>query len=127
MTEVKIQTREEQIQEASEKAVDKVLIDQEGYHNGFIDGAKWADNHIDLRKLDHITEQLKNHQSSVDYYSKERKDLMAKVEKYDSDRRIFLTALMRIASFQEGPVVNSTFDEPASAKIAREAMLQVEI
>ena len=32
------------------------------------------------------------------------------------------TALRQIASFREGQVVTSSFDDPASAKIAREAL-----
>jgi hypothetical protein len=36
-------------------------------------------------------------------------------------------ALTRIASYKEGPEVNSSFDEPESAKIARAALEATEV
>jgi len=38
------------------------------------------------------------------------------------DAARYLEALTKIASYREGPVVNSSFDEPESAKIARAAI-----
>ena len=43
------------------------------------------------------------------------KELRAEIER-------LRMALTFIASFREGPVVNSSFDEPESAKIARAAL-----
>lgn len=38
------------------------------------------------------------------------------------DAARYLEALTKIASYREGPIVNSSFDEPESAKIARAAI-----
>lgn len=88
----------------------------------FTEGAKWADAHIDLRKLDHITEQLKNHKLSVDYYLNERSGLIAERNQFDSDRRIFLTALHEIYKYN-GP----SMDAKILADKAAQALLKVEI
>lgn len=53
--------------------------------------------------------------------------LLIEYEKVRNQNRKFRKALEEIAAYYDGPVVNSSFDEPGSAQRAREALDKEEV
>lgn len=83
--------------------------------------------------LDFIEKVRTGRARSTDSYNKfiralefvnARKDAMDAGDHLTRDI-IMLEALMKIASYEEGPMVGASFDEPHSAKIARAAIEQI--
>lgn len=79
---------------------------------------RWIESFSDITHFQMHRSGLTNVLNDVDALVAERDALAERVARLEQ-------ALMRIASYDEGPDVTGSFDEPCAARIARDALVPI--